>query len=159
PLFDLAEVPPSELGRILRPGECFHPVAGAVLTRLDASLLQVETSRDDSDYLYAATEFVDYRAAALRGQRAAALKLRSGHSLRCDEIRGDQARGALRLLDQWCHEKNLPADGADAMPCREALVPPEGLSALSGQIYRVDGQPAGFLLTEPINPDVWVVRF
>jgi len=159
PLFDLAAVPAGALGEILLPGECFHPVAAEVLTRLDRSVLQIETSRDDSDYLYAAAQFVDYRAASLRGQRGAALKLRSGHRISRGAICEHGPQAALGVLEQWCNEKNLPADGADAVACREALVPPAGLPALPGEIYYLDGQPAGFLLTEPINPDVRVVRF
>lgn len=158
-LFELTDLTPLALAELLQPGECFYPVPAEIAGRLDSRFFECTALRDDSDYLYLASDFVSYYTKPLRGQRAAVRKLKERHVITQQDVRHDGGAAAFVVLDRWRAEKKLAEDAADCIPCREALRPPQGLYPLAGTIYYADGQPAGFLLTEQLNPEVRVVRF
>jgi hypothetical protein len=158
-LFDLTELTPLALAELLQPGEWFYPVPAQIAQRLHSKNFECMALREDSDYLYLASDFVGYHTKPLRGQRAAVRKLKERHVITQQDVRHDGATDAFAVLDRWMAEKELAEDAADCIPCREALRPPQGLNPLAGTIYYADGQPAGFLLSEQLNPHVRVVRF
>ena len=159
PLFDLTDAAPAVLAGLLGPGECFYPVPADIAAKLDAGSFAATAVRDDSDYLYRASEFADYRRPSLRGQRSAVRRLLEQHRMTQFDVRHDGGNGALAVLNSWLTERKLDDQAADGAPCREAIHPPPELPLLDGTVYYVDGQPAGFMLTEPLNPGVRVVRF
>jgi hypothetical protein len=155
----MTELTPLALAQLLQPAECFYPVPAQIAERLDSQIFDCTAAREDSDYLYLASDFVAYHTKPSRGQRAAVRKLKERHVMSQRDVRHDGGTDAFSVLDRWMAEKNLAAEAADCIPCREALRPPQGLSPFAGTIYYADGQPAGFLLSEELNPHVRVVRF
>ena len=67
-------------------------------------------------------------------------------------------REAEQILRDWLQDKQLEAGDADEQPCREALALSNQLG-LEGFMYFANGRPAGFLLSEELQPGVWVIRF
>ena len=65
---------------------------------------------------------------------------------------------AERILKVWLQDKQLCAGDADDLPCREALALSNQLS-LEGYVYFASDRPVGFLLSEELQPGVWVIRF
>ncbi len=159
PLFELAEVRADLLAALLEPGECFYPLPAQTVARLDAVEFESAALPQDSDYLYRAGEFVEYRNKALRGQRMASRRLAERHAVTVCDVRHDGGADALAVLDRWRIEKQHGPREADVAPCREAIRPPRDLVPLAGSVFYVDRQPAGFLLTEELNPQVRAVRF
>jgi hypothetical protein len=159
PLFDIATTPLQVLQELLGSRDCFYPLPAPVVAQLDPGAFELAASRDDSDYLYAAENFIEYESRPLRGQRSSSAKLRLQQRIRHCDIRHDSGEDALQVLAQWSAEKGLSDDAADGMPCCEAIQSQLGPSSLSGTVYYVDDKAAGFLLTEPLNPGVLVVRF
>ena len=162
PLFDLTEADSATLRAMQGEHGWFCPVADVVLDRLDRTRFVSRAERADADYLYDAAAFRDYAGAGLGAKRAAVERLLARHALQVVDLDPGGAAAALEVLQGWCDDKGLDPDGADAPACREALSLVGGrgpTAALSGHLHFADGEPAGFVLFEELNPGVQVVRF
>ncbi len=165
PLFDLATADLDALRALQGEHGWFCPVATATLERLDPARFEVRAERDDADHLYAADAFRDYAGPGLGAKRAAVERLHERHTMQVLPLDAATAAAAQVVLQGWCMDKGLAEDGADAPACREALALLASgdvtgpASALSGRLHLADGEPAGFVICEALNPGVQVVRF
>ena len=165
PLFDLATADLDALRALQGEHGWFCPVATATLERLDPVRIEARAERDDADHLYAADAFRDYTGAGLGPKRAAVERLHDRHTMQVLPLDAATERAARTVLQGWCEDKGLAEDGADAPACREALAllasgaATGPATALSGRLHLADGEPAGFVICEALNPGVQVVRF
>ena len=165
PLFDIATADPAELRHMQGEHAWFAPLASATLARFDGTGYATRTERDDADYLYAAATFRDYAGAGLGPKRAAVERLLTSHAMQVLPLDAATAPAASAVLDGWCDDKGVAPDAADAPACREALALLAAgqhgmpMTALSGRLHLADGEPAGFVICEQLNPGVLVVRF
>lgn len=158
PLFGLDSA--AQAADVLPPGDAwFYPVDDATLGALDPDGIETRCERNDADYLYAAEDFIDYAAPGLGHKRSLVERLRASSAVETMPLSAATRPDAERILEGWCADKGLAADAADALPCREALAGLPVPGRLEGFIHYVDGEPAGFVLTEALNPGVLVVRF
>ncbi|MDA7416003.1 phosphatidylglycerol lysyltransferase domain-containing protein [Xenophilus arseniciresistens] len=158
PLFPLGEAPPSVLRALLAPGECFFPLAEAQALALPPARFAFSASRDDADYLYRAQAFVDYAGAGLHNKRNLLKQCLAAHRLHHAPYTPQHQPLALQILRDWLQEKGKQAGEADDLPCQEALQHAPALG-LEGFISWADGEPAGFVLAEPLQSGVCVLRF
>lgn len=162
PLFDPATVPDATLRVLLARHGALYPLtvreAEALRRRLPALRAQLDTPRDDADYLYPAAQLRDYPGRLLQKKRNLVSQLLAAHRVTAEPYTPALAADALRVHEAWLADKGKRPGEADDAPCREALVHAPVLG-LQGFLYRADGEPAGFLLAEPLQPGVWVVRF
>ena len=158
PLFELQLAPVEALRELLSEHHCFYPLALSQVGSLDPAVFEWNASRDDADYLYPATHFRHYRGTALNKKRNLVKQLLSAHKVTTEPYSVDKLDDALEVLAGWMTVKAKPAGEADETACTEALQLAPRLG-LEGYVHRVDGEPAGFVLAQPIQSGVWVMRF
>jgi len=158
PLFALASAPRSLLRTLLDGRDGFFPVTERDAAALDPRHFFIESQRDDADYLYDADNFRYYRGALLNKKRNLMRQCLASHQLRHAAYTPALQRDALEVLRGWMADKQLPDGSADELPCREALELAPQLG-LQGFLTWVDDRPGGFVLTEELQPGVFVVRF
>lgn len=75
-----------------------------------------------------------------------------------DDFQFHYMEQALFILDSWQSDAGLSANQTDFLACREALKLYDEL-ALCGGIYYADGEPAGFVAGEELNPETFALHF
>ncbi|WP_225783288.1 phosphatidylglycerol lysyltransferase domain-containing protein [Xenophilus sp. Marseille-Q4582] len=158
PLFALAGAPQHVLRGLLRPGECFFPIAAAQAAALDPARFTLASARDDADYLYRASTFRDYAGPGLHNKRNLLRQCLAAHRLTHAAYAPPLREAALAILREWLADKGKQPGDADDLPCQEALMHAPELG-LRGFLTWADGEPAGFVLAEELQPGVCVVRF
>lgn len=158
PLFELQRAPVQTLRELLHGHDCFYPLGASQIDALDPALLEWTSSRDDADYLYPATHFRHYRGTALNKKRNLVKQFLSARAVTAEPYSTDRLSDALAVLAGWMQAKRKAAGEADEIACTEALQLAPRLG-LQGFLHRADGEPAGFVLAQPIQPGVWVMRF
>ncbi|MBL8265345.1 phosphatidylglycerol lysyltransferase domain-containing protein [Steroidobacter sp.] len=159
PLFDITTVAGEVLEELLGTTQCLFPVPAEWAARLDSTRFECHALRDDADYLFPIEQFVAYEHHELRGKRTALRNLQSSHVITTAAISPATVDDALAVLDGWCEDKGFTRLQADGGPCEQALAGVGEVAPLPGFIYYADGAPAGFVLTEMLNPGVQAVRF
>lgn len=158
PLFDLAAAPLEGLHALLREGGAFGPLSEAQAAPLDSDSFEVHSSRDDADYLYPAANFLHYRGALLNKKRNLLKQLLASHMVEAVSYHESLAAEARQVLDEWVDAKGKQPGETDDLACAEALTL-AGTLGLQGFLYRIGGQPAGFVLAQRVRPGVYVMRF
>lgn len=160
PLFRIEEAPVQVLRELLRSAgaDCLFPVPEHSVCALDPEKFVFEACRDDADYLYPADNFRHYRGTLLNKKRNLMRQLLATHQVRSAALRADHKDAAEQVLTRWMSDKGQPVGGADESPCLEALLHANRLG-LEGFMHWVDGEPAGFVLAEPLQPGVFAMRF
>ena len=158
PLFPLHEAPAAVQLQLLRGHDCFYPLCEAQIRRLASAHFTLEACRDDADYLYPATNFAHYRGSVLQKKRNLMKQCHATHRIETRPYGPECKEAALAVLDGWLFDKGMAQEDADARPCREALSVADRLH-LAGYVHWADGQPAGFVLAELLQPGVAVMRF
>ncbi|MDT7838208.1 phosphatidylglycerol lysyltransferase domain-containing protein [Aquabacterium sp. OR-4] len=161
PLF-APQAAPAEVLRDLMAGHAaLFPLTEAEARSLDPLHWTIDAHRDDADYLYPAEHFRHYRGTALQKKRNLMKQCRAAHALQVVAYDAADARhqqAALAVLAGWTADKGKAPGDADDLPCREALSLAAELG-LAGHIAWADGEPAGFVLGELLQPGVAVIRF
>ncbi|MBB4633353.1 phosphatidylglycerol lysyltransferase domain-containing protein [Sphingosinicella soli] len=158
PLFDLRTVPRDVLHSLAARHGALFPLcereAGAVRT----AGFELASHRDDADYVYRAEAFRSYQGRALRKKANLMAQLLAAHVVDVEPYGPHVRDVAQGVLGGWMQDKGKAPGDADEAACRDALgFAPE--LRLQGFLYRADGQPAGFLLAEPLQDGVWAIRF
>jgi len=158
PLFDLGLAPATIVDQLLRRFSCLFPLSDAEVHGLDTSRYQLTSQDCDSDYLYPAEQFRHYRGATLHKKKNLMTQLLAANAVTAAAYSPSFREEAAQILLGWLKDKQLGPGDADALPCREALDLANQLG-LEGFIYFANDRPAGFLLSEQLQPGVWVIRF
>jgi uncharacterized protein len=158
PLFPLHDAPVEALRELLRGHDCFYPLGESQVAALDPASFEWTSSRDDADYLYPADHFRHYRGTALNKKRNLVKQLLAAHTVTAEPCAVANIDAALAVLAAWMLAKGKAAGEADEVACAEALRQAPRLG-LQGFLHRADGEPAGFVLAQPLQPGVWVMRF
>jgi hypothetical protein len=158
PLFEPSRAPAGVLHELIARHGCLFPLTARDVAALDGQRFRIGWQRDDSDYVYPAEQFRSYGLRALRKKRNLAAQFAGRHSMAVQPYEPVLLPDALAVLEGWLRDKGKAPGQADDEPCREALALAQPLG-LQGFLYRADGEPAGFLLAEELQPGVWVIRF
>lgn len=158
PLFDIRRAPVRVLHDLLARHRCLFPLGDREVEGIDRRCFALASNRNDSDYLYTGAQFRQYRGRALQKKANLMAQLLDAHRVTAQPYAPMLQQEALAILDGWLRDKDKTAGDADDPACREALALAPELR-LEGFLYRADGEPAGFLLAEELQPGVWVVRF
>lgn len=161
PLFAPHTAPASVLSALMAGHAAMFPLTEVEARALDPKQWATEAHRDDADYLYPADHFRHYRGTALQKKRNLMKQCQAAHALEIlpyDAANPAHLEAALALLAGWSADKGKAPGEADDLPCREALSLASSLG-LAGHIAWADGEPAGFVLGELLQPGVAVIRF
>ena len=158
PLFDPREASADVLAGLLRGHDCFFPIPAEALGAFDPGRFEWSAVADDSDYLYPAANFRDYRGEKLRKKRNLMKQLLAAHRVETFPLDATRIIDAMKVLSGWMDDKGKATGDADELPCIDAL----HLAAhfgLDAEIHYADGRPAGFVIAQPMAPGVAVMRF
>jgi len=158
PLFDVRRAPLDELHVLLARHGCLFPLSEREADAIDAAQFVLSAERDDADYIYPAEQFRLYRGRALQKKANLMSQLQAAHTLRVEPYGPQLFQEACGVLQGWMRDKGKGPGEADEAACCDALSLARELG-LDGFLYWADGQPAGFLLAEELQPGVWVIRF
>ncbi|MEK8051468.1 phosphatidylglycerol lysyltransferase domain-containing protein [Ideonella sp. DXS22W] len=161
PLFAPHTAPTGVLQTLMADHAAMFPLTEVEARALDPAHWAIEAHRDDADYLYPADHFRHYRGTALQKKRNLMKQCRAAHVLEVvpyDSADARHQQAALAVLEGWSADKGKAPGDADDLPCREALSLAPFLG-LAGHIAWADGEPAGFVLGELLQPGVAVIRF
>jgi len=158
PLFDPTTTPADLLRELTTRHGALFPLSGSEAQTARDAGFDLTHSRDDADYVYAAQAFREYRGRALRKKANLMAQLTATHLVQAEPYEVGLRDLALCVLDGWLADKGKSPGDADDAACRGALDLASELR-LRGFLYRADGEPAGFLLAEPLQTGVWAIRF
>ena len=146
------------LDQLLNRFGCLFPLSDEEIEGLELNRHKLTSKEYDSDYLYPAVQFQQYRGAALHKKKNLMTQFLAAHEISIVAFSPLLKAESEQLLEGWLQDKRIGAGSADDVPCREALAMANQLG-LKGYVYFANGQAAGFLLAEEIQPGVWVIRF
>jgi len=107
----------------------------------------------ESDYIYDIEKIRNYPGRHLDGRRNLVHQFLNEYRAGALPLSGD----ALQVLEKWT-ESNLSAEKTDDVACREAIALHQELG-LTGRLYIIDGKPAGFIIGEALNEQMFVLHF
>ncbi|CAN7725698.1 phosphatidylglycerol lysyltransferase domain-containing protein [Variovorax sp. LjRoot84] len=158
PLFDPGAAPIGALRVLLEGHDCFYPVASRHAARLAPDCFSISASRDDADYLYAASTFAVYPGRALAKKRNLMRQFLAAHVPSSRPFDQSLAAAARQVLQGWMAQKGKGEGEADDAACLEAIDRAAAFG-LEGYLYFAEGQPVGFVLAQELQPGVFVMRF
>jgi uncharacterized protein len=158
PLFDVRNVPMDVLRALMGRHGALFPLCEREAEAVRGAGIRLAEHRDDADYVYRAQKFRSYRGRALRKKANLMAQLLAAHAVDAEPYGPHLREDALGVLGGWMQDKGKAPGEADEAACNDALALAPELR-LRGFLYRADGQPAGFLLAEPLQDGVWAVRF
>jgi hypothetical protein len=158
PLFDLRHVSTDVVRALVAQHGALFPLCEREAEAVRDAGFELANHRNDADYVYRAQQFRSYRGRALRKKANLMAQLLAAHVVDVEPFGAHLREVALGVLDGWMQDKGKAPGDADEAACSDALsLAPE--LRLQGFLYRADGQPAGFLLAEPLQEGVWAIRF
>lgn len=158
PLFDPLTAPRTVWDELLHGHDFLFPLPDCIADALDPQRFTITCSADDADYLYPARNFREYRGEQLRKKRQLMQQLLRDTQVSALPLNAARIDDACRLVAGWMRDKEKTAGEADEQASLEALELAQRFG-LDGWIYTADGEPAGFLLAQRVNPETAVMRF
>jgi hypothetical protein len=114
--------------------------------QLRAAGYQVDEDRDNFDYIYRREDLAALAGRALQKKRNLVNFFVKRSTYQAHPLTPDRVADALAVLEAW---RDSSSDLTDYAPAREALLHATEFS-LQGQIYYVEGAPAGYTLGETV---------
>jgi len=158
PLFDVREAPRRVIHDLLAEHGCLFPLTAHGLQGLDDPRYRITASRDDADYLYPISNFLDYRGRVLQKKRNLMKQFLGASQVRGEPLTAANAWAARAVLATWMQDKGKAPGEADQRPCAEAIAQAETFG-MEGFVYFAGDAPAGFVLAQPLQGRTWAVRF
>jgi len=143
---------------LLKNGEFLFPVPEEWLPAFDGKNVLIESSEDDSDYVYTVEKLSTYQGQRLHGQKNLLNQFLSRYAPEARPLTQDRMNDAREILETWRTDMGEEKTATDYFPCREAFEFYDAL-ILCGGIYYVEGEPAGFIIGEEIHPDMFALHF
>ncbi|MCG8338605.1 MAG: phosphatidylglycerol lysyltransferase domain-containing protein [Proteobacteria bacterium] len=158
PVFGLKNVNPGYLKESLTGYDCYYPISKEDLNFFDPDYYTFSINRDDSDYVYSTTRFLDYSGRKLAPKKNLLTQFLTLYDPSIRPLNFDTIQDAVSVLDQWLGDVGKEKADTDYDPCREALSNLDKL-CLSGIVYYNNQKPLGFLITKEVVPGMCVIHF
>lgn len=158
PLFDVMEVRPQILSRLLLRYDFFFPISYRKLQWYDSQYFSADYNPADSDYIYAAEKLKTYKGRRLAKKKNLMNQLLRNHNLAFHPYTPERRQDAEEILNHWQQDVDKPFSVTDYNQTLEALKLAAFLN-LFGNIYYVGDEPAGFLLAGKASPGTCVIHF
>lgn len=113
---------------------------------------------DDTDYIYNIEKFRNYAGRKLHSKKNLLNQFIYNYTPSMERFTKENIHIALDLLDMWQSESGIKKNETDYTPCVEAIENFEELK-LCGGIFKADEKPAGFLIGEEINSEMYGIHF
>jgi hypothetical protein len=158
PLFDLRDASHQVVDSLLEKFGCLFPLSDVEIELISTDRYRVESIVSDSDYLYPAKQFQHYQGSALHNKKNLMTQFLNSYEVSVAPFTQSIKNHAEEILDAWMKDKSLGLGEADELPCRDAIAVANQLG-LEGYVYYANHVAAGFILSEELQPGVWVIRF
>lgn len=143
---------------ILGSRDFFFPIPEGWLSYFPEDKFAVTYDESESDYIYITEKMAGFKGRQYVRHRNHLNQFLSLYSPQDKQLSSKNIVDAMNILHQWQSESRISADKTDFEQCREALEKISGL-ALWGTIYYIDARPAGFIIGEPLNADMFCLHF
>ena len=143
---------------LMKAVDFLFPIPEAWLQFFTGDDFEVRFKKGDMDYLYTVDKMSTYPGRHLHKKRNLLRHFVTGYTHEDMPLTKERIEHALYILEEWQREAGMAAADTDYHPCQEALKRYEEL-VLCGGIYYADGEPAGFIAGEELNPETFVLHF
>lgn len=149
-----------ELKNLLSGGEWdfVFPVPEEWLDCFDEEEFNREYNPDDSDYLFFTEKFKTYPGKKMHKKKNLLNQFLNKYDSILVPLTEEVIDDARVILEIWQNTTPQEIAASDYHQCLEALEMTRQLG-LTGAMAFADGQPAGFLLGEPLNDDTFTIHF
>ncbi|MBF0331117.1 MAG: DUF2156 domain-containing protein [Candidatus Omnitrophica bacterium] len=137
---------------------CVFPVPEEWLGAFGKYAVSSIWDEGDSDYVYAVEKMATFKGQKLHSKKNLLNQCVALYKPQPKPLTRGLMKDALLVLDAWQDDATEAKEQTDYFPCREALDHYEDL-VLCGGIYYVDNEPAGFIIGEEINNDMFALHF
>jgi hypothetical protein len=158
PTTDLRRVDPSYLRELARTVDFLFPLPEDWLGVFASGGFDVAFNEGDADYVYTVAKMSTYPGRDLHKKRNLLKQFLKQYTPEARPLTNDRLADARFVLDDWLQTSEMKTEDTDYAPCKEALDRYEEL-VLCGGIYYANGEPAGFVVGEELNPDTFVLHF
>jgi len=155
-----SEVCFNELKRLLytRNWDFLFPIPRAWLDCFDESEFHIDSSPDDSDYLYETEKFKTYSGKSMHRKKNLLNQFIRNNESRLVLLNSGIREHAREVLEQW--QKNTPQKfhQNDYSQCAEAIEEYQSLNLTAALAY-ANEKPVGLIIGEPLNKDTFIIHF
>ncbi|MCE5316020.1 MAG: phosphatidylglycerol lysyltransferase domain-containing protein [Parachlamydia sp.] len=156
PLAPPSEIDWKDLWVGLAKNEVLFPIPEEWLPHLEGNGYERSQAEMDSDYLYQTSKFAHYPGRKLSSRRNLVHQFLDHYSNHATHpLTEERADDALRILEEWGSHPHGDPSFTDYVPCKESIQLLNRLH-LQGRITYVEGEPAGFIIGEPLNAHTFV---
>jgi len=149
---------PDTLSELLEAGHFFFPIPEEWLAHFPEDRFSVSFDDGESDYIYLTTGMASFAGKQFTRHRNHLNQFLGSYQTADQPLGGQNLKDAAAILDCWQDESRVCAEKTDFAVCREALEKYQEL-ALAGTIYYIDYQPAGFIIGEALNAEMFCLHF
>lgn len=158
PTSDIKELDMSMLKALIGGYDFMYPVSEDALSLFDERVFKFEINENDSDYVYTIEKMRTYAGRKLHNKRNLLKLFTSSYRHKALPLINNRMGDAEFILNDWLSTSGQEAKGTDYYPCLEAIKLYDEL-IICGGIFYAEGEPAGFLIGEELNPETFVLHF
>lgn len=158
PLADLRLCRAEIIKELLDHENFFFPVPEEWLSCLPEKTFRVTHDDNESDYIYLTKNMASFAGKTYTRHRNHLNQFCGRYRPHGLPIGGVNIDDATTVLRQWQYESIVTESKTDFSVCAEALRHFTEL-ALWGTIYYIENKPAGFIIGEPLNADMFCLHF
>lgn len=158
PTRDLRDVSPDYIREIIRDYDMMFPVCEKWISLFSEDDFIIDFDEADSDYIVLIENLSTYKGKKYHKKRNLLKQFERKYQHEEFPLTEDRLDDARSILEGWQKDMQLTKEETDYYPCCEALERSEEL-VLCGGIYYVEGEPAGFILGEELNDEVFALHF
>jgi hypothetical protein len=134
------------------------PVPDEWLEMFRGEKFRKEFSEGDSDYVYTAEKLSNYKGHKLHGKKNLLDQFLELYTPEAKPLTRDRMADALDVLETWQADVGEEKQATDFYPCGESFELYDDL-VLCGGIYYVRNEPAGFIIGEEIQKNMFALHF
>lgn len=158
PLSSPADCSTETLIEFLDTDNFFFPIPEEWLCYFPSDTFSISFDDSESDYIYLTSRMASFSGRQFTRHRNHLNQFFGAYDASGLPLDKETAPDAMTVLQIWQDESRLPAAKTDFAVCAEALQNFSDL-ALWGTIYYIEGRPAGFIIGEPLNSDMFCLHF
>lgn len=149
---------PDYISEIMRSYDFLYPVAEAWRGLFDPARFEIIVRPAEMDYVFRTERLASFKGGKYNRRRNRLKQFLQNNDASIGAFDSEHLSLASDILRKWQDATGVPEKYSDYRQCSEALRWFSELP-LSGRIFYANGAPVGFLLGEPLNPQVFIIHF
>ena len=143
---------------IMNKRDFFFPVPQEWLSYFPEDKFVISYDESESDYIYLTEKMASFKGRQYLRHRNHLRQFLSSYVPEGKQLSEDNFQDAMCVLREWQDNSKSTSDKTDFEQCSEALRKFSGL-ALWGIIYYIANEPAGFIIGEAVNKEMFCLHF